>query len=134
MPRAGVKAEALPYLRIMFFFSGGMMVLFYVEQCFRSAGDAKTPMILGYRDDGSQRHFQRHFYQRIGTDSLIRVKGSRHRNLSRVGIGGLYSFWKLWNGDWVISIRNKSGYAPDWDVIRKLVQIRFTRRNSRELR
>jgi Na+-driven multidrug efflux pump len=32
----------------------------------------------------------------------------------------LYAFWKLWNGSWVVSIKNNYGYAPDWSVIRKL--------------
>nr|MBA3346506.1 hypothetical protein [Gemmatimonadales bacterium] len=42
-----VKAEALPFLRIMFLFSGGMLVFFMLGGALRSAGDARTPMILG---------------------------------------------------------------------------------------
>src|SRR6266704_233247 len=42
-----VKAEALPYLRIMFGFSSGMMIFFMLGGALRSAGDARTPMILG---------------------------------------------------------------------------------------
>ncbi len=42
-----VQAEALPYLRIMFLFSSGMMVFFMLAGALRSAGDAKTPMKLG---------------------------------------------------------------------------------------
>src|SRR5918997_1005986 len=43
----GVKAEALPFLRIMFLFSGGLFVFFMLSTARRSAGDARTPMILG---------------------------------------------------------------------------------------
>ena len=43
----GVQAEALPYLRTMFLFSIGMMIYFMLSGALRSAGDAKTPMILG---------------------------------------------------------------------------------------
>src|SRR4026209_877175 len=42
-----VKAEALPFLRIMFVFSFGMMVFFLFSTALRSAGDARTPMMLG---------------------------------------------------------------------------------------
>src|ERR1044071_2283601 len=42
-----VKAEALPFLRIMFVFSFGMMVFFMLGGAVRSAGDARTPMMLG---------------------------------------------------------------------------------------
>src|ERR687892_1427612 len=42
-----VKAEALPFLRVMFVFSLGMMVFFMLSTALRSAGDARTPMTLG---------------------------------------------------------------------------------------
>ncbi|HEX6990760.1 MAG TPA: MATE family efflux transporter, partial [Gemmatimonadales bacterium] len=42
-----VQAEALPYLRIMFVFSFGMLVFFMLGGALRSAGDARTPMVLG---------------------------------------------------------------------------------------
>jgi len=42
-----VKAEALPFLRIMFMFSSGMLVFFMLGGALRSAGDARTPMVLG---------------------------------------------------------------------------------------
>ena len=42
-----VQAEALPFLRIMFVFSSGMLVFFMLSGALRSAGDARTPMILG---------------------------------------------------------------------------------------
>src|SRR2546425_2986775 len=42
-----VKAEALPFLRIMFGFSSGMMIFFMLSGALRSAGDARTPMLLG---------------------------------------------------------------------------------------
>src|SRR6476661_5834777 len=42
-----VKAEALPFLRIMFGCSIGMMIFFMLSGALRSAGDARTPMLLG---------------------------------------------------------------------------------------
>jgi Na+-driven multidrug efflux pump len=43
----GVQAEALPYLRIMFVYSLGMLLFFMLGGALRSAGDARTPMVLG---------------------------------------------------------------------------------------
>src|SRR3982750_4220667 len=42
-----VKQEALPFLRIMFAFTSGMLVFFMLGGALRSAGDARTPMVLG---------------------------------------------------------------------------------------
>ena len=42
-----VKAEALPFMRIMFVFSSGMLLFYMLSGALRSAGDARTPMILG---------------------------------------------------------------------------------------
>jgi putative MATE family efflux protein len=44
---AEVQAEALPYLRIMFVASFGMMLFFMLSGAFRAAGDARTPMVIG---------------------------------------------------------------------------------------
>src|SRR5690606_30396920 len=42
-----VQAEALPYLRITFVFSIGLLNFFMLGGALRSAGDARTPMVLG---------------------------------------------------------------------------------------
>src|SRR4029450_6250426 len=42
-----VKVQALPFLRIMFLFSSGMLVFYMLAGALRSAGDARTPMMLG---------------------------------------------------------------------------------------
>src|SRR5690606_27111157 len=42
-----VQAEALPYLRISFVYSVGMMLFFMIGGALRAAGDSRTPMILG---------------------------------------------------------------------------------------
>ena len=42
-----VQAQALPYLRIMFVFSLGLMHFFMFGGALRAAGDARTPMRLG---------------------------------------------------------------------------------------
>ena len=117
---AGVQAEALPYLRIMFLFSVGMMIFFMLSGVLRSAGDAKTPMKLGIALTVLNLIFNIILIKGLGPIPSFGVKGSAMGTCLASGLVALYAFWKLWNGSWVISLRNKNGYAPDWNVIRKL--------------
>jgi Na+-driven multidrug efflux pump len=48
------------------------------------------------------------------------VKGSAMGTCLASGIVASYAIWKLLSGSWVVSLRSKSGYAPDFAVIRKL--------------
>jgi putative MATE family efflux protein len=117
---AGVKAEALPYLRIMFLFSLGMMIFFMLSGALRSAGDAKTPMMLGIVMTVLNLVFNVVLIGGFGPVPAFGTKGAAIGTCLASGIIALYAFWKLWGGDWVVSIRNKNGYAPDWSVIRRL--------------
>jgi len=42
-----VRVEALPFLRIMFTCSAGLLIYFMMSGALRAAGDARTPMVLG---------------------------------------------------------------------------------------
>ena len=117
---AGVKAEALPYLRTMFLFSSGMMVFFMLSAALRSAGDAKTPMKLGMAMTILNVIFNIILIRGLGPIPAFGVKGSAMGTCIASGLIALYAFWNLWKGSWVISIRNTNGYAPDFDMIRKL--------------
>ncbi len=117
---AGVQAEALPYLRIMFLFSLGMMLYFMLSGALRSAGDAKTPMILGIVMTAMNVIFSITLISGFGPIPSFGTKGAAIGTCMASGLIAIYAFWKLWNGGWVVSIRNKNGYAPDWNVIRRL--------------
>ncbi len=115
-----VQAEALPYLRIMFLFSIGMMLYFMLSGALRSAGDAKTPMILGIVMTALNVIFSIIFISGFGPIPAFGTKGAAIGTCLASGLMAIYAFWKLWNGNWVVSIKNDYGYAPDWSVIRKL--------------
>lgn len=117
-----VQAEALPYLRIMFLFSIGMMIYFMLSGALRSAGDAKTPMVLGIVMTAMNIVFSVTLISGLGPIPAFGTKGAAIGTCLASGLVALYAFWKLWNGGWVISLKNKSGYAPDWSVIRRLFQ------------
>jgi putative MATE family efflux protein len=119
---AGVQLEALPYLRTMFLFSSGMMLYFMFAGALRSAGDAKTGMVLGMVMTCLNIIFNIVLIRGLGPIPSFGVKGSAMGTCLASGIVASYAIWKLWGGTWVVSLRNKSGYAPDFAVIRKLFQ------------
>lgn len=115
-----VQAEALPYLRIVFIFSFGMMVYFLTSGALRAAGDAKTPMILGIVMTVLNIILNIVFIRGFAFVPSFGVMGSAIGFCLSTGLVGIYSIYKLWSGDWVVTIRNKNGYAPDWKIIRRL--------------
>ncbi|MEZ5345127.1 MAG: MATE family efflux transporter [Pyrinomonadaceae bacterium] len=117
---AAVQVEALPYLRIMFLFSSGMLIFFMLAGALRSAGDAKTPMILGIAMTVLNVIFSILLIGGAGPIPALGTKGAAIGTCLASGLVAVYSFWKLWNGQWVVSIRQKVSYKPDWSVIRKL--------------
>jgi putative MATE family efflux protein len=119
---AGVQAEALPYLRTMFLFSIGMMMFFMFSGALRSAGDAKTGMALGMVMTCLNIIFNIVLIRGFGPIPSFGVKGSAMGTCLAAGIVASFAIWKLWSGKWVVSLRNKSGYAPDFAVIRKLFE------------
>lgn len=119
---AGVQVEALPYLRTMFLFSSGMMLFFMFSGALRSAGDAKTGMVLGMVMTFLNIVFNIVLISGFGPVPSFGVKGSAIGTCLASGIVASYAIWKLLSGTWVVSLKNKSGYAPDFSVIRKLFQ------------
>ncbi len=115
-----VQAEALPYLRIMFLFSSGMMIFFMLAGALRSAGDAKTPMILGFVMTLLNVVFSIILISGLGPIPSFGTKGAAMGTCLASGLIAVYAFWNLWNDRWVVSIHNDKGYKPDWNVIRKL--------------
>jgi len=115
-----VKAEALPFLRIMFVFSAGMMVFFMLGGALRSAGDARTPMILGIALTVLNLVLNIVFIEGIGPIPEFGTTGAAIGTCIASGIVGIYSLYKLLAGGWVVSFPRGQSYAPDWTIIRSL--------------
>ena len=116
----GVKAEALPFLRIMFLFSGGMLVFFMLGGALRSAGDARTPMILGIALTVLNLTLNIILIRGLGPIPALGTVGSAIGTALASWIVSLYALWKLWSGGWVVSFPRHHGFAPDWGIIRSL--------------
>jgi putative MATE family efflux protein len=116
----GVKAEALPFLRIMFVFSSGMLVFYMLSGALRSAGDARTPMILGITLTGLNLVLNVILIRGLGPIPSFGTAGSAMGTVIASGVLAVYSLWKLLSGDWVVAFPRRHGFAPDWGIIKAL--------------
>ena len=115
-----VQAEALPYLRIMFLFSAGMMIFFMLSGALRSAGDARTPMVLGIVMTVLNILLNVILIRGFGPVPAYGTAGAAMGTVIASGLLGIYALAKLWRGGWVVSFPRGGGYGPDWGIIRAL--------------
>src|SRR5476651_223723 len=115
-----VVTEALPFLRIMFAFSTGMLIFFMLGGALRSAGDARTPMLLGFALTVLNVTLNIIFIRGLGPIPAFRTAGAAMGTCTASAIVALYSLYKLWHGGWVVSFPRHGGYGPDWTIIRSL--------------
>jgi putative MATE family efflux protein len=116
----GVKAEALPFLRIMFVFSSGMLVFYMLSGALRSAGDARTPMVLGIALTVLNLVLNVILIAGVGPIPAFGTAGSAMGTVIASGLLMVYSLWKLWRGGWVVSFPRRHGFGPDWGIIKAL--------------
>jgi putative MATE family efflux protein len=115
-----VKAEALPFLRINFVFSSGMLVFFMLGGALRSAGDARTPMILGITMTALNIVLNVILIRGLGPIPAFGTKGAAMGACIASGIVAVYALFKLWRGGWVVSFPRGRGLRPDWTIIKSL--------------
>lgn len=115
-----VKAEALPFLRIMFLFSSGMLVFYMLSGALRSAGDARTPMVLGIAMTVLNLLLNVVLISGLGPIPAFGTAGSAMGTVIASGLVSAYAIAKVWRGGWVISFPRGHGWGPDWKIIRSL--------------
>ena len=115
-----VQAEALPFLRIVFLFGGGMFIFFLLSAALRSAGDARTPMVLGIVMTVLNLVLNVILIRGLGPIPGFGTAGSAMGTVIASGLVALYAMVKLWTGGWVVSFPRRHGFAPDWTIIRSL--------------
>jgi len=117
---AEVKAEALPFLRIMFLFSSGMLVFYMLSGALRSAGDARTPMIFGIVLTVLNLVLNIVFIGGWGPIPAFGTAGAAIGTVLASALLAAYALWRLVRGGWVVSFPRGQGYGPDWGIIRAL--------------
>ena len=115
-----VQAQALPYLRILFGFSSGMMIFFMLTGALRSAGDARTPMILGIAMTVLNLLLNIVLIRGLGPIPSFGTRGSAMGTCISGGLVAAYALWRLWAGGWVVAFPRGRGLGPDWTIIREL--------------
>lgn len=115
-----VRAEALPFLRVMFVCSSGMMLFYMLSGALRSAGDARTPMVLGIAMTVLNLVFNVILIRGLGPIPAFGTVGSAMGTALASGLVGAYALYKLWHGGWVVSFPRGRGLGPDWTIIRAL--------------
>ncbi|HUH13038.1 MAG TPA: MATE family efflux transporter [Longimicrobiales bacterium] len=115
-----VQAEALPYLRIMFVFSWGLLMFFMLGGALRSAGDAQTPMRLGIIVTLLNLVLNVILIRGLGPIPAFGTRGAAMGTVIATGGVGLYAFVRLWRGGWVVGFPRGHQLRPDWAIIRAL--------------
>ena len=115
-----VQVQALPFLRIMFVGSLGMLLFFMVSGALRAAGDARTPLRLGVLLTVLNIACNVAFitglgpFPRLGTAGA--AVGTTVAGLVVSGIAG----YLLFSGRLPVTWQRGMSWRPDWAIIREL--------------
>ena len=109
-----VRAQALPFLRINFVFSLGMMLFFMLSAALRAAGDARTPLRLGITMTVLNLVLNLLLIPKFGT-----AGSAMGTAIAAAAVSG-YALWLLFGGKLVIRFTRAQCTGPDWTVIRSL--------------
>jgi putative MATE family efflux protein len=115
-----VQAEALPYLRIMFVFSFGMLMFFMLGGALRSAGDAKTPLRLGIALTVLNITLNVILIRGLGPIPSFGTTGAAMGTVISGGIVSAYALFRLIGGTWVVQFERGMNWRPDLAIIRQL--------------
>jgi putative MATE family efflux protein len=115
-----VQEQALPFLRIMFGFSSGMLIFFMLGGALRSAGDARTPLSLGITVTGLNIVLNVILIRGLGPLPGLGAVGAAIGTTTASGVVGLYAVYRLIRGGWVIAFPPRHQRRLDWGIIREL--------------
>lgn len=115
-----VRAEALPYLRIMFVFAFGNLMFFMLSGALRSAGDAQTPLRLGIVMTVLNIVLNVVLIAGLGPIPAFGTTGAAMGTVASGWVIGIYAMWRLWGGGWVVTFERGMRWRPDLEVIKEL--------------
>src|SRR2546427_5702312 len=86
----------------------------------RSAGDARTPMVLVIAMTVLNLLLNIVLIRGLGPIPSFGTRGSAMGTCITAGLVASYALWKLWTGGWVVAFPRGRGLGPDWTIIREL--------------
>jgi Na+-driven multidrug efflux pump len=104
----------------MFMTSIGMLIFFLISGALRSAGDARTPMVLGFVLTALNVAFNVVLIRGLGPIPSLGTAGAALGTAFASGLLATYAVVRLWRGGWVVRFPRGHGLRPDWAVIREL--------------
>lgn len=115
-----VKAEALPFLRIMFLFSIGLLMFFMIGGALRAAGDARTGLYLGVAMTVLNIALNIILIRGAGPIPAFGTKGAAMGTvIASMTVSGV-AMWMLLAGKLVVHFPRGMSWKPDWAIIRAL--------------
>jgi putative MATE family efflux protein len=115
-----VRAEALPFLRMMFVCSAGMMLFFMLGGALRSVGDARTPLRLGVLMTILNIGLNIVFIPGLGPIPALGTLGAALGTVLAGTIASGLGVWLLFSGRSVVRFGEVRERRPDWAIIRSL--------------
>jgi putative MATE family efflux protein len=115
-----VRAEALPYLRVMFVFGFGMLLFFMLGGALRSAGDTRTPLRLGVLLTLLNVVFNVVLIRGLGPIPAFGTAGAAMGTVLAGAIVSALGLWLLASGRLVVAWHRDLGLWPDVGIIRTL--------------
>ncbi len=115
-----VQAQALPFLRMMFVGSFGMLMFFMVMNALRAAGDARTPMMLGVLLTALNIVCNVAFITGIGPFPRLGTMGAAVGTTVASAIVAGIAAYLLFSGRLPVRMHRGMDWRPDWRVIRQL--------------
>src|SRR3989440_9667195 len=97
-----------------------MMIFFMLGGALRSAGDARTPMVLGMAMTVLNLVRNVVLIRGLGPIPAFGTRGSAMGTCITSWLIAVYALWKLWTGGWVVAFPKARGLAPDWPIIKSL--------------
>jgi putative MATE family efflux protein len=115
-----VKAQALPFLRINFAGSIGMLLFFMMSAALRAAGDARTPLRLGLTMTVLNVTLNVILIRGLGPIPALGTAGSALGTTIASMTVSVYALYHLFKGDCVIRFSRQMDWRPDWTIIKSL--------------
>jgi putative MATE family efflux protein len=115
-----VQAEALPYLRIMFVFSFGLLLFFMFGAALRSAGDARTPLRLALVMTGLNVALNFVFIRGLGPIPAFGTAGAAMGTVLAGAVTSGIAIYLLVSGRLVVTWPRGMPRRPDLGIVRAL--------------
>jgi putative MATE family efflux protein len=111
---------ALPFLRVNFTFSIGMLLFFMLTSALRAAGDSRTPMRLGVTMTIMNVIFNLILIRGLGPIPALGTMGSAIGTVIASSLVSAYALYQLLKGRLVIKLSRHMDWRPDWTIIKSL--------------